>query len=60
VEPDSPSSIAEATVRVLSDRELATRLAQKGREKAKVYSWENAARRTLETYQEAERESRYE
>ena len=60
VEPNSPSSIAEATVKVLSDRELASRLAQKGREKAKVYSWENAARRTLETYQEAERESKYE
>ena len=60
VEPNSPASIAEATVRVLSDRALASRLAQKGREKAKVYSWENAARWSLEAYQEAERESKYE
>jgi glycogen synthase len=60
VEPNSPASIAEATVKVLSDRAFASRLAEKGREKAKVYSWENAARRTLEAYQEAERESKYE
>jgi glycosyltransferase involved in cell wall biosynthesis len=60
VEPNNPESIAEATVRVLSDRVLASRLAERGREKAKAYSWLNAAKRTLQTYQEAAQESRYE
>jgi glycogen(starch) synthase len=60
VEPGNPASLAEATVRVLSDRALASRLVERGREKAKAYSWLNAARKTLQTYQAATRESRYE
>jgi len=60
VEPNNPSAIAEATVRILSDRELATRLAAKGGEKAKMYSWENVAKKTLGTYQKAARDVRYE
>jgi glycogen(starch) synthase len=60
MEPNNPSAIAEATARVLSDGALASRLAEKGREKAKAYSWEGAARKTLETYNEAVQETRYE
>lgn len=60
VEPNNPVAIAEATVRVLSDGALATRLAENGRAKAKAYSWASAAKRTLETYQEAARVSKYE
>ena len=60
VEPNNPAAIAEATVRVLSDRALASRLAEKGREKARAYSWGSAAKKTLETYHEAAQETRYE
>jgi len=60
VEPNSPSAIAAATVRILSDRELAARLAARGEEKARMYSWENVAKRTLGVYQEAMRGSKYE
>ena len=60
VDPESPGSIAEAAVRILSDQGLASRLAEKGREKAKRYSWESAAAKTLNTYEAAARESKYE
>ena len=60
VEPNSPSAIAAATVRVLSDSELAARLSTRGLEKAKSYSWENVAKRTLDVYQDAARGTRYE
>jgi glycogen synthase len=60
VEPDSPGSIAEATVRLLGDRGLAASLAEKGRSKAESYSWEGAAKKTIETYQAAIRETKYE
>jgi glycogen(starch) synthase len=60
VEPNNPAAIAEATVRVLSDGALASRLAENGREKAKAYSWESAAKKTLETYQEAARVTKFE
>ena len=60
VEPNNPSAIAVATVSVLSDREFAARLATRGEEKAKSYSWENVAKKTLSVYQEAARGTRYE
>ena len=58
-EPNDPASIAQAISRVLSDGALASRLAENGRKKAKAYSWEAAARKTLEAYQMAEVESSY-
>jgi glycosyltransferase involved in cell wall biosynthesis len=60
VEPNNPPSIAEAITEVLSDGMLASRLARRGKEKAKAYSWNNAAMKTLQIYQEAAAESRYE
>jgi glycosyltransferase involved in cell wall biosynthesis len=60
VEPSNPSAIAAATVKILSDRELAGRLATRGEEKVKSYSWEGVARRTLGVYQDAVRGARYE
>jgi glycosyltransferase involved in cell wall biosynthesis len=52
VDPNDPASIAEAIGRVLSDGELAARLAQKGRERAETYSWAKAATTTLAAYRE--------
>jgi glycosyltransferase involved in cell wall biosynthesis len=60
VEPNNPSAIAAATIRILSDGELAARLAARGEEKAKSYSWESVAKRTLGVYQDAVRGTRYE
>jgi 1,4-alpha-glucan branching enzyme len=60
VEPDNPGSIAEATVRVLEDGELAASLAEKGRKRAEAYSWEGAATKTLEVYGEAIKGTKYE
>jgi len=60
VEPHNPSAIAAATIRILSDRELATQLIARGEEKAKAYSWENVARRTIGVYQEAASVTKYE
>ena len=53
VNPNDPRAISDAVVRLLTDRELASRLSAKGKEKAKVYSWEESARRTLEAYNAA-------
>ena len=44
-----PEDFAEAIARALSERE---RLAAAGLERAKLFSWETAARRTLEVYRE--------
>jgi glycogen synthase len=60
VDPDSPSSIAEATARLLTDEGLASKLAANAREKVKAYNWESSARRTLDTYKAAIGEARYE
>ncbi len=60
VEPNSPSSIANATVRLLSEREFASKLAARAREKVKAYNWESSARRTLEAYEAAIGETRFE
>jgi len=60
VEPNNPSAIAAATIRILSDSELASRLVARGEEKAKSYSWENVAKRTTSVYQDAARVTKYE
>ncbi len=60
VEPNSPSSIADATVRLLSDRTLAGQLAARAKEKVKVYNWETSARKTLSVYGEASEETKFE
>jgi glycogen synthase len=53
VDPSSPSSLAKAAVRVLSDRELATRLAARAKEKVKGFTWESSAAKTVEVYMAA-------
>jgi glycosyltransferase involved in cell wall biosynthesis len=48
VDPRDPGQIAAAVLNVLSDPALAARLAAAGLERARTFSWENCARRTLE------------
>lgn len=60
VEPNSPPSLAKATVKLLLDRELASRLAKKALEKVKTYNWESSAKKTLEAYEAAVGETKFE
>jgi glycosyltransferase involved in cell wall biosynthesis len=60
VEPNNPSSLAKATVRLLSDQALASQLAARGMDKAKSYNWDSSASKTAKVYEKALSETRYE
>lgn len=53
VDPTSAEEMGEAIRRVLSDAALGDRLRQRGFARAKQFTWEAAARRTLQVYKEA-------
>lgn len=44
VNPESPHAVASAFMRLLTDRELSTRVATEGKLKAASYSWSNTAK----------------
>ncbi len=48
--PASSVEIAQAAARILSDRQLWSRLSEKGRARARLFSWDEAARKTWEVY----------
>ena len=50
-DPDDIDGMAESLQRVLSDKAFADELVRKGRERAKLFSWDRAARAELEVYQ---------
>lgn len=50
VPPEDVDKVAAAIVRVLDDAGFATLLGQRGRERARLFSWEAAAQETLEIY----------
>lgn len=52
-DPMDPEAIAEAMIEMLSNEERRLDLAEKSRERAAQFTWENTARRTLEVYREA-------
>ena len=52
-DPESESAIAESITRLLSDRELAERLARDGRERARGFTWKATAEGTLASYRRA-------
>lgn len=52
IDPYSAQEIADALYLLLSGSTLRERLSRAGTERAKEFSWENTARRTLELYQE--------
>lgn len=60
VDPNNPSSLAEAAVRILTDHALASRLATKAKEKVKTFTWESAAMKTLDVYNTAIGGARFE
>jgi alpha-1,3-rhamnosyl/mannosyltransferase len=53
VDPADPRALAEAIRRVLTDRGLARDLAARGLRRAAAFTWERAARETLEVYRAA-------
>jgi glycosyltransferase involved in cell wall biosynthesis len=50
VDPRSVAGLTEAIERVINDRELAARLSESGKRRAERFSWDEAARQTLEVY----------
>jgi glycosyltransferase involved in cell wall biosynthesis len=50
VPPADVDKVAEAIARILGDSGYAAFLGQRGRERARLFSWEAAARETLEVY----------
>jgi glycosyltransferase involved in cell wall biosynthesis len=57
VNPRDIEDLAHSVRRLLESRELQVRLAAKGRERAKEYSWKRTAQATLKVYQTVEREA---
>jgi glycosyltransferase involved in cell wall biosynthesis len=53
VEPGSATALAEAMDRVADDPELRSKLARMGLARAREFTWERTAARTLEVYEEA-------
>ena len=52
-DPASADEIAAAIVRLLTDQALARDLSQRGRHRARLFTWRRAAEQTLETYERA-------
>jgi len=50
VNPDSPTQIADAIMRLLADENLRDFYIKKGKERSRKFTWESAARSTLEIY----------
>jgi len=50
--PESADSLVEAICRILDDAALRARLVHLGIERARLFSWDDAARRTLSLYRE--------
>ena len=53
VDPTSVAAIAAGLGRVAGDPALAAGLAERGREQAGRFSWDDTARRTLQVYEKA-------
>lgn len=50
VAPNDPAAIRERLLRILGDRDLASRLGRAGHEHVQQYSWANLASHTMEAY----------
>jgi glycosyltransferase involved in cell wall biosynthesis len=55
VEPGDTSALAQALLRLCTEEGLRAELSARGLERAKSFTWEEAARRTLHVYSEAAR-----
>lgn len=50
IDPQDPVQLAEAVLQVISDTQLRQELIEKGKVRAKLFSWERTARETLNAY----------
>ncbi|MCG6134913.1 MAG: glycosyltransferase family 4 protein [Nostoc sp. LLA-1] len=50
IDPNDPMQLAEAILQVISDAQLRQDLINKGRERAKIFSWSRTAKETLKAY----------
>lgn len=50
IDPDDSTSLADSILNVISDSQLREKLISKGKERAKLYSWERTAKETLKAY----------
>jgi glycosyltransferase involved in cell wall biosynthesis len=50
IDPDDSTQLAEAILKVINDSQLRQELIHKGKERAKLFSWEKTARETLKAY----------
>jgi len=53
VDPGDVNSLSEAMYNVLEDKELRSQMSKNGLKRAKLFSWEKAAKEILEIYDEA-------
>jgi glycosyltransferase involved in cell wall biosynthesis len=56
---DSPEALAAGVVRVLTDEALQNTLRARGIERARLFTWENAAQKTLAVYQDVLQSTRH-
>ncbi|MBW4609167.1 MAG: glycosyltransferase family 4 protein [Hassallia sp. WJT32-NPBG1] len=50
INPNEPIQLAEAILKVISDSQLRQQLIKKGKEQAKLFTWERTAKETLQAY----------
>lgn len=50
IDPNDPNNLAEAIWEVINNSQMRQKLIQKGKERAKQYSWQQNARETLKAY----------
>jgi glycosyltransferase involved in cell wall biosynthesis len=50
IDPQDSMQLAEAILKVISDRQLRQDLINRGKERAKLFTWERTARETLKAY----------
>lgn len=50
IDPRDPIQLAEAILKVISDSQLRHLMVRKGKERAKLFSWERTARETINAY----------
>lgn len=50
IDPHDPTSLAAAILQVISDAQLRNQLINRGKEQAKLYSWEKTAKATIAAY----------
>lgn len=50
IDPRDPIQLAEAILKVISDSQLRQLMVRKGKERAKLFSWERTARETINAY----------